>query len=63
MSNDAGQERAGAIGAEMAEKMIEKIGESVTGFPGSAGQRSAIASLIAEGCERLADDLLNGEEV
>lgn len=56
---EAAQQRAGAVGTEMAAKLVEKIGEAVTGFPPSQeGQQSAIASLIAEGVEQLADSLL-----
>ena len=58
MDENAAQQRAGAVGSEMAEALITKIGEAVTGFPGTVEQRSAIASLIAEGCEKLSDELL-----
>lgn len=61
----AAQERAGPIGAKMAEDMVSKLTGAIDGFPAVASgettadeQRSAIASLVAEGMETYSDDVL-----
>jgi hypothetical protein len=59
MEPSPAEERAGEIGTGMANQMVAKIRETVDGFPASdPEQKSAIASLVAEGCEKYADELL-----
>jgi hypothetical protein len=55
----AAEERAGEVGVEMAKGMVEKLTIAIDGFPAASPvQKSAIASLVAEGMENYSDEAL-----